>query len=276
MATLAAAPMAASAEAHAAGPMPAPASALGRSGHAAPGDRITLGFIGCGKMANDYHLPTLLGFADIQALAVCDVDPNRRAHARQRVQEAYAKDGRTVTDCAEYSDFRELLARRDIDAVVIATPEHWHAIPIIEACKAGKDVYCEKPLTLTLAESKRCMEAVRKHKRVLQTGSQQRSNVFGDFRQACEFVRSGRSAPLPIPRPSPKLDRLHPLPRESHLRRRDRVPLRCARSTRQPRLLAPPAAEMEPREVALRRRPRSQRLARPRPPRSLETAGGLT
>ena len=173
-------------------PTLAPASALGRSGHTAPGDRITVGFIGCGKMANDYHLPTLLSFPDVQAVAVCDVDASRRAHARQRVQDAYAKENRAGADCAEYADFRDLLARKDIDAVVIVTPEHWHAIPIIEACRAGKDVYCEKPLTLTLAESRRCIEAVRKHKRVLQTGSQQRSNVFGDFRQACEFIRSGR------------------------------------------------------------------------------------
>ena len=172
--------------------MALPASALGRGGHAPPSDRITVGFIGCGKMANDFHLPTLLGFADVQALAVCDVDSTRRAHARQRVVDAYAKDDRAARECAEYSDYRDLLARKDIDAVVIVTPEHWHAIPIIEACKAGKDVYCEKPLTLTLAESKRCIEAVRRHKRVLQTGSQQRSNVFGDFRQACEFIRSGR------------------------------------------------------------------------------------
>jgi predicted dehydrogenase len=176
----------------AAAPMVVPASALGRAGHTGPGDRITVGFIGCGKMANDFHLPTVLGFADVQALAVCDVDASRRAHAKQRVQDAYGKDERASKECAEYSDFRELLARKDIDAVVIATPEHWHAIPIIEACRAGKDVYCEKPLTLTLAESKRCVDAVRRHKRVLQTGSQQRSNVFGDFRQACEFIRSGR------------------------------------------------------------------------------------
>ena len=176
----------------AAAPTIVPASALGRAGHRAPSERIAIGFIGCGKMANDFHLPTLLGFADVQALAVCDVDTNRREHAKQRVQAAYEKEARTTKECAEYNDFRELIARKDIDAVVIVTPEHWHAIPIIEAVKAGKDVYCEKPLTLTLAESKRCIEAVRKHKRVLQTGSQQRSNVFGDFRQACEFIRSGR------------------------------------------------------------------------------------
>ena len=85
-----------------------------------------------------------------------------------------------------------MIAREDIDAVLIATPDHWHAIPVIEACKAAKDVYCEKPLTLTIGEAQRCIQAVRKHKRVLQTGSQQRSSVFGPFRKACEFVRSGR------------------------------------------------------------------------------------
>lgn len=175
-----------------AAPMIVPASALGRAGHAPPSERITVGFIGCGKMAFDFHLPTLLGFNDVQALAVCDVDTNRRQRAKGRVQEAYSKDNRGAKECAAYNDFRDVLNRKDIDAVVIVTPEHWHAIPIIEACKAGKDVYCEKPLTLTLAESKRCMEAVRKHKRVLQTGSQQRSNVFGNFREACEFIRSGR------------------------------------------------------------------------------------
>jgi predicted dehydrogenase len=173
-------------------PMILPRSAFGKAGHTAPGDRITVGFIGCGKMANDFHLPTILGFSDVQTLAVCDVDTTRRNHAQKRVQDAYEKQGRASKTCDAYNDFRDLLARKDIDAVVIATPEHWHAIPIIEACKAGKDVYCEKPLTLTLAESKRCMEAVRKYKRVMQTGSQQRSNVFGDFRQACEFIQSGR------------------------------------------------------------------------------------
>ena len=173
-------------------PMVVPASALGRGGHKPPSERITVGFIGCGIMANAFHISTLLDFKDVQALAVCEVDTKRREHAKQRVEDAYSRENRATKSCDAYNDFRELLARKDIDAVVIATPEHWHAIPIIEACKAGKDVYCEKPLTLTLAESKRCIEAARKHKRVVQTGSQQRSNVFGDFRQACEFIRSGR------------------------------------------------------------------------------------
>lgn len=173
-------------------PVVVPRSALGGPGYTPPGERITVGFIGCGKMAFDFHLPTMLGFRDVQALAVCDVDTTRRTRAKQVVEETYRKDNRATVRCDDYSDFRDLLARKDIDAVVIATPEHWHAIPIIEACRAGKDVYCEKPLTLTLAESRRCIDAARKYRRVVQTGSQQRSNVFGDFRQACEFIRSGR------------------------------------------------------------------------------------
>jgi predicted dehydrogenase len=128
---------------------------------------------------------------DVQVLAVCDVDKTRRLFSKATVDEAYSgKAG--YKGCAAYNDFREILVRRDIDAVVIATPDHWHAIPLIEACKAGKDVYCEKPLTLTIAEAVACIEAVRKYKRVMQTGSQQRSSVFGQFRLACELIRSGR------------------------------------------------------------------------------------
>src|SRR4051812_2558355 len=172
-------------------PVIVPRSVFGDDERAAANERIGLGFIGCGKMANDYHLSTLLKFGDVQAVAVCEGDKNRRAHALKRVHDAYAKSA-SYKGCAEYTDFRELLARKDIDAVCIATPDHWHAIPLIEACKVGKDVYCEKPLTLNIAEAKRCIEAVRKHNRVMQTGSQQRSSVFGPFRKAAEIVRSGR------------------------------------------------------------------------------------
>ncbi|MBI4604162.1 MAG: Gfo/Idh/MocA family oxidoreductase, partial [Planctomycetes bacterium] len=94
-------------------------------------------------MANDYHLPELLRFPDVQVLAVCDVDSKRREHAKKRVEGAYSKDS-AYKGCAAYVDFRELVARKDIDAVCIATPDHWHAIPIVEAAKAKKDVYCEK------------------------------------------------------------------------------------------------------------------------------------
>ncbi len=174
-----------------AAPMIVPASVFGAEGKAPPSERIVVGFIGCGKMADDYHLSTLLTFGDVQAVAVCEVDKSRLDHAKARVEKAYSKNG-DYQGCATYADFREVIARKDIDAVCIATPEHQHAIPIIEACKAGKDVYCEKPLTLTLAEAKRCIEAVRKYNRVHQTGSQQRSSVFGPFRKAAEIVRSGR------------------------------------------------------------------------------------
>lgn len=168
-----------------------PASALGRGGQDPPSERITVGVIGCGKMANDYHLSELLRFDDVQVVAVCEVDRTRREHARRRVETAY-EGTRPSKDCAEFADYRELIERPEIDAVCIATPEHQHAIPAILAMKAGKDVYCEKPLTLTLAEAKRCLDAARTYDRVFQTGSQQRSNVFGDFRRAAEIVRSGR------------------------------------------------------------------------------------
>jgi predicted dehydrogenase len=171
-----------------------PARALGRDGKSPAGDRITLGFIGMGKQ-NGYHLGAFLGRPETEVLAVCDCDTKRREHARKRVDEHRDKEkskGSASGDCKGYNDFRELLQRNDIDAVVIATPDHWHAIQIIEACKAGKDIYCEKPLTLTILEAKRVIEAVKKHDRVLQTGSQQRTEYDGKFRKACEYVRSGR------------------------------------------------------------------------------------
>ena len=174
-----------------AAPMIVPGSAFGDEKKTPPSERITVGFIGTGKMANDYHLSTLLKYADVRALAVCDVDTTRRRHAKKRVEDAYGND-KTYRGCDEYNDFRNVLDRKDVDAVLIATPDHWHAIPIIEACKAGKDVYCEKPLTLTIREAKTVIDAVRKHERVLQTGSQQRSGVFGQFPLAVELVRSGR------------------------------------------------------------------------------------
>jgi predicted dehydrogenase len=167
-------------------------SALGGTFRGSPNDRLTVAMIGCGKMANDYHLPQLLQQPDVQIVAVCEVDKTRREHAAKRVNEKYASTKQDFRGCDSYVDFREVIARKDIDAVCIATPDHWHATPIIEACKGGKDVYCEKPLTLTIAEAKRCIDAARKFKRVVQTGSQQRSNVFGPFREAVEFIRSGR------------------------------------------------------------------------------------
>jgi predicted dehydrogenase len=174
-----------------AAPLIVPRSALGADDKPAANQRLTLGFIGVGTM-NRHHLGQFLGINEVQILAVCDVDTTRREHAKKTVEDRYAqaKKNGQFKGCAAYNDFRELLARADIDAVVIATPDHWHAIPVLEACKAGKDIYCEKPLSLTIREAKAMMDAVRKYHRVFQTGSQQRSD--NEFRLACELVRSGR------------------------------------------------------------------------------------
>ncbi len=176
----------------AAAPAIVAASAFGNIFRVAPSDRITIAMIGCGKMAFDYHIPELLNQPDVQIVAVCEVDHARREHATQLVNGKYTTGKSDFKGCDAFPDFREILTRDDIDAVCIATPDHWHAIPLIEACRAGKDVYCEKPLTLTIAEAKRCIDAARKFKRIVQTGSQQRSNVFGPFREAVELIRSGR------------------------------------------------------------------------------------
>jgi predicted dehydrogenase len=176
-------------------PLIVSSAALGDDKKPAASERIGLGFIGMGKQ-NRGHLNHFLGQNDVQVLAVCDVDTTRREAAKKTVEQRYAertKQGQ-YKGCGAYNDFRELLARPDIDAVVIATPDHWHAIPVIEACKAGKDIYCEKPLTLTIHEAKLLIDVVRKYNRVFQVGSQQRSGK--EFRTACEYVRSGRIGKL--------------------------------------------------------------------------------
>ncbi len=114
--------------------------------------------------------------------AVCDVDQEVLGKASKAVEQS----GRT---CATFSDYRKLLERKDIDAVVITTPDHWHALMTIHACQAGKDVYCEKPLTLAISEGRKMVQAARDHNRIVQTGSQQRSD--GKFRKTCEYVRAG-------------------------------------------------------------------------------------
>ena len=166
------------------------ASALGTDTVAPPSERLTIGFIGMGKQSR-WHTGTLGGHKAAQILAVCDVDTTRREDAKAKIEKKYADlERKNYGGVAAYVDYREVLNRKDIDAVVIATPDHWHTIPIIEACKAGKDVYCEKPLTLTLHESKLVIDCVRKHNRILQTGSQQRSSK--EFAKAVDYVRSGR------------------------------------------------------------------------------------
>jgi predicted dehydrogenase len=172
-------------------PLIVPRSVLGDEKKAGPNSRLTIGFIGMGYQMQS-HLGYLLGQADTQVVAVCEVDKTRRENAKKRVEDHYAKDEKkgAFKGCDAYVDFHDLTNRKDIDAVVIATPDHWHTIPALEAIKNGKDVYCEKPLTLTIHEAKALIDATRKYERVFQTGSQQRSEE--GFRKACELVRSGR------------------------------------------------------------------------------------
>ncbi|MCX6895779.1 MAG: Gfo/Idh/MocA family oxidoreductase [Verrucomicrobia bacterium] len=155
-----------------------------------PAGRIALGFIGQGMQGRGL-LKNFIPRDDVQVLAVCDVDTTRRESAQQIVETEYAKEmtAGTYKGCAAYNDFRELLARPDIDAVVIATPDHWHALIAIAAVNAGKDVYCEKPMAHTILEGRAMVQAVRAKKRILQVGSMQRS--MSEFRAACELVRNG-------------------------------------------------------------------------------------
>jgi len=156
----------------------------------APSRQFTLGFIGLGKQGNGL-LHGCLPRNDVRVLAVCDVDTTRRNLAKNAVEKQYADAAKSGTykGCDTYGDFRELLARPDIDAVVIATPDHWHALIAIAAANAGKDIYCEKPMAHTILEGRGMVNAVRKHQRIFQTGSMQRS--MGEFRAACELVRNG-------------------------------------------------------------------------------------
>lgn len=173
-------------------------SSLGRAEDKTPAnDRISLGFIGIGMMGRG-HLSRFLGYGDVQVTAVCEIEKTRRENAIKSVNDRYAEQRKSgaYKGCATYTDFRELLARDDIDAVVIATPDHWHAIPCLQAAAAKKDIYCEKPLTLTINEGRLIQQAAVKHDVVFQTGSQQRSEFGGKFRQAVELVRNGRIGQL--------------------------------------------------------------------------------
>ena len=176
-----------------------PASVFGQN---APSKRITLGIIGCGNQST-VDIPEFLAFDDCQIVAVCDVNkasfgyktPKQflgREPIRTFVNNAYAKKTTAgqYKGCEMYHDFRDVLARKDIDAVVIIAPDHWHALMTVMAARAGKDIYCQKPLTLTVAEGPIMIKAVRSLNRVLSTGSQWRSNPL--IRRACELVRNGR------------------------------------------------------------------------------------
>ena len=154
-----------------------------------PNEAVRLGFIGCGIQSRGL-LGGFLKLPDTRVVAVCDVDTTRRENHRQIVTDYYSKQtGGEFKGCSVHNDFRELLARADVDAVVIATPDHWHAIISVAAAAAGKDIYCEKPLTNTINEARSLCNAVQLHQRVFQTGSMQRSSR--EFRVACELVRNG-------------------------------------------------------------------------------------
>ena len=142
-----------------------PSSVLGADGSVAPSNRINVGFIGVGQHGLAWNLPPYLRHKSAQVVAVCEVDNRRLFRAQETVNERNQNE-----DCFATKDFRELLARKDIDAVMISTPDHWHTIISLHAILAGKDVQCEKP-TLTIHEGKVLTEAVRKHKRVFQTST---------------------------------------------------------------------------------------------------------
>lgn len=164
-----------------------PARVLGAD---APGKLIQIAQIGCGRIANDMDLPGVLRHPGLaRVVAVADVDSLRAELARRKVEQSYEKSVGHRTAVSVHSDYHELLAREDIDAVMISTPDHWHAQPVVEAALAGKDIYVQKPLSMTIAEGRLVSDTVRAKKRIIQIGSQQRSTE--QFHHACELVRNG-------------------------------------------------------------------------------------
>ncbi len=180
------------AAAAAAGPIFVPRSVLGDANKAAPNDRIHVGMIGVGRQTMAYNLKAFLRSPYTQVVAVCDVDSWRLAGALKAVEKAYAqnKPSARYRGCAAVVDFEEILARSDVDAVMISTPDHWHVPMALAAVEAGKDVCLEKPITRTIAEGRALAEAVARHKRIFRVDSEFRSLKV--FHRACELVRNGR------------------------------------------------------------------------------------
>jgi len=164
-----------------------PASALGKDGRPAPSERIVMGGIGIGNQGSG-DLSSFLGHNDVQYVAICDVKQAVREGAKGRI-DRHNKD----TGCTAYSDFREILARKDLDAVHVATPDHWHAIIVIEACRQGKDVYCQKPESLTIHEGRAMVQAARRYGRVVSGGSQR---VMGDYMDTVRQCWSGEAGEI--------------------------------------------------------------------------------
>src|SRR5690554_5594986 len=158
-------------------------SAASSTKQVSPNDKIHVALIGAGGMGKG-DLRDFLRIDEVECLAVADVDESRVQEAKELVKE---RRGNTPDG---YKDFRQIIDRKDIDAVIVATPDHWHALPTIYACESGKDVYVEKPLALTIQEGRAMVEAARKYDRVVQVGTQQRSSRH--FAEAVDFVRSGQ------------------------------------------------------------------------------------
>ncbi len=168
----------------AAAPQVVPSSVLGLDGQTAPSNRITVGFIGTGSHGVGWNLGPFLRHKDAQVVAACDVDSRHLFRASETINDRYKNE-----DCFATKDFREVLARKDIDAVMISTPDHWHTLISLLAIQAGKDVQCEKP-TLTINEGKLLVQAVRKHKKVFQTSTEDRA--VPEYHRMAELVRNGR------------------------------------------------------------------------------------
>ena len=174
-----------------------PSRVLGKN---APSNLLQIGCIGTGRMGHGDMTACLSqgleSSAQARVVAVCDLDRMRAEHARQEVNGFYQKklSDQPSPDVAVYEDYRELLARDDIDGVTVSTTDHWHALVAVAAANAGKDIYLQKPLTYSIGEGQKLVAAVRRNNVVLQTGSQQRSDAT--FRRACQLVRNGRLGKL--------------------------------------------------------------------------------
>src|SRR5438128_2631405 len=169
-----------------------PASVFGAS---APSNRINVGAIGTGRISRAHDLPGIWQHDVARIMAVCDLDSRRVDDAKALVNGYYAeKAGKPYDGVTAYANYHDLLASKDVDAVVISTPDHWHCLIAIDAAEAGKDVYLQKPASLTIAEGRALSNAVQRTGRIFQIGSQQRSTV--QFRYAAELVRNGRIGQL--------------------------------------------------------------------------------
>ena len=177
------------------GPCVITSTALGGGGRPAASERISLGFIGVGSHGTKTNLKNFLGNSDAQVVAVCDVDSRYLDRAERIVNKHYSKDRveGTYKGCATTKDFREIIAREDIDAVVISTPDHWHAPMSVMTARAGKDVFCEKP-TLTVREGRVVSDTINRYNRIYQTASENRSVHV--YHRMCELVRNGRIGKL--------------------------------------------------------------------------------